>query len=100
MERRTFLAGALFSVAASVAPSRDWLLATLDEAGSARGRIGGEQVDAIRRMFGVFQELDVMRGGGHARTRLSTYLTSRIVPLLKSNDPRHRHRPRPLRGRR
>ncbi|KOX33874.1 hypothetical protein ADK67_05795 [Saccharothrix sp. NRRL B-16348] len=87
MERRTFLAGALFSVAASVAPSRDWLLATLEEAGRARGKISGEQVEAIRRTFGVFQELDVMRGGGHAREQLSTYLTAKIVPLLKSNDP-------------
>ncbi|MEU4803003.1 helix-turn-helix domain-containing protein [Actinosynnema sp. NPDC023587] len=87
MERRTFLTGALFSVAASVAPSRDWLLATLDEAGAARGKISSEQVEAIRRTFGVFQELDVMRGGGHAREQLSSYLTSQVVPLLRSNDP-------------
>ncbi|WP_189226921.1 helix-turn-helix domain-containing protein [Saccharothrix coeruleofusca] len=87
MERRTFLANALFSVAASVAPSRDWLVATLDEAGTARGKISGQQVEAIRRTFGVFQELDVMRGGGHARHQLSAYLTSQVVPLLKSNDP-------------
>lgn len=87
MQRRTLLAGALFSVAASVAPSRDWLLATLDEAGTAKGKVGGEQVEAIRRTFGVFQELDVMRGGGHARQQLSAYLTSHVVPLLESNDP-------------
>ncbi|MFD7655865.1 helix-turn-helix domain-containing protein [Actinosynnema sp. NPDC059797] len=87
MERRTFLASALFSVAASAAPSRDWLLATLDEAGAVRGKVGSEQVEAIRRTFGVFQELDVMRGGGHARQQLSAYLTSHVVPLLKSNDP-------------
>ncbi|MBM7812483.1 helix-turn-helix domain-containing protein [Saccharothrix algeriensis] len=87
MERRTFLTGALFSVAASVAPSRDWLLATLDEAGAARSKVSSEQVAAIRRTFGVFQELDVMRGGGHAREQLSAYLTSQVVPLLRSNDP-------------
>ncbi|QTR01220.1 hypothetical protein J7S33_17215, partial [Saccharothrix algeriensis] len=86
-ERRTFLTGALFSVAASVAPSRDWLLATLDEAGAARSKVSCEQVAAIRRTFGVFQELDVMRGGGHAREQLSAYLTSQVVPLLRSNDP-------------
>ncbi|MEU7482179.1 helix-turn-helix transcriptional regulator [Lentzea sp. NPDC042327] len=87
MERRTFLSSALFSVAASVAPSRDWLLATLDEATTATGKISTEQVQAIRRTFGVFQELDVMRGGGHAREQLASYLTSHVVPLLKSNDP-------------
>jgi hypothetical protein len=87
MERRSFLTGALFTVAASVAPSRDWLLATLDEATSAHGKISSEQVAAIRRTFGVFQELDVMRGGGHARQQLAAYLTSHVVPLLRENDP-------------
>jgi transcriptional regulator with XRE-family HTH domain len=87
MERRKFLSGAMFSVAASVAPSLDWLLATLDEASSARGKISSTQVEAIRRTFGVFQELDVMRGGGHARHQLAGYLTSHVVPLLRANDP-------------
>ncbi|MEU5694641.1 hypothetical protein [Actinosynnema sp. NPDC020468] len=87
MERRTFLTGAVFGVAASVGPSRDWLLATLDEVGPVRGKVGGEQVAAVRRAFGVFQELDVMLGGGHARAQLSAYLTSHVVPLLRSNDP-------------
>ena len=87
MERRTFLSSALFSVAASVAPSRDWLLATLDEATTATGKVSSDQVNAIRRTFGVFQELDVMRGGGHAREQLAKYLTSHVVPLLRSNDP-------------
>ncbi|WP_187764626.1 helix-turn-helix transcriptional regulator [Saccharopolyspora spinosa] len=87
MERRRFLSGALFTVAASIAPSRDWLLATLDEAGQTARKIGSNQVDAIRRTFGVFQELDVMRGGGHARHQLAGYFTSHLVPLLRSNDP-------------
>lgn len=87
MQRRRFLTGAMFTVAASVAPSRDWLIATLETATSARGKVGNEQVDAIRRTFGVFQELDVMRGGGHARVQLAAYLTDTVVPLLQSNDP-------------
>lgn len=87
MERRHFLTGALFSVAASIAPSRDWLVATLDEATQPRGKVSSAQVDAIRKTFGVFQELDVMRGGGHARTQLAAYLEQVVVPLLRSNDP-------------
>jgi transcriptional regulator with XRE-family HTH domain len=87
MERRRFLTGAMFAVAASVAPSRDWLIATLETATSTRGKVNNEQVDAIRRTFGVFQELDVMRGGGHARTQLAAYLSDTVVPLLKTNDP-------------
>lgn len=87
MERRRFLTGAAFAVAASIAPSRDWLVATLDEAASARGRVSSAQVEAIHKMFGTFQQLDVMRGGGHARRQLAAYLESRVVPLLHSNDP-------------
>src|SRR2546429_4508700 len=48
MERRHFLGGALFTVAASVAPSLAWLLDTLAEATTARGRIDSSQVAAIR----------------------------------------------------
>lgn len=87
MQRRHFLAGAAFAAAASVAPSRDWLVATLDEATDARGKVGSAQVAAIRRMFGTFQQMDVMRGGGHARKNLASYLESHVVPLLRTNDP-------------
>lgn len=87
MERRAFLKNALFVVSASVAPSRDWLLATIDEATAPTRLVSSSQVDAIRRTFGAFQELDVMRGGGHARHQLAAYLTSSVTPLLRMNDP-------------
>ncbi|SDD34133.1 hypothetical protein [Actinokineospora iranica] len=88
MERRQFLTGAVFSVAASLAPSHDWLIATLDEtATQARGKVGSAQVAAIRRTFAVFQELDVMRGGGYARQQLTAYLEQTVVPLLRNNNP-------------
>ena len=87
MERRQFLANAMFSVAASVAPSRDWLLATLDESTQVRGTVSNTQVEAIRQTFAVFNQLDVSRGGGHARIPLATYLEQVVVPLLRSNDP-------------
>jgi hypothetical protein len=87
VERRQFLTTGILTVAASVAPSRDWLVATLEEAIESRGRVGTAQVDAIRRTFGVFQELDVMRGGGHARPQLASYLEYVVVPLLHANDP-------------
>ncbi|MFD6071935.1 helix-turn-helix domain-containing protein [Amycolatopsis lurida] len=87
MERRQFLTGAMFSVAASIAPSRDWLVATLEEATQTRGRVGSPQIETIRKTFGIFQELDVMRGGGHARTQLTAYLKQVVIPLLQENDP-------------
>jgi len=71
VQRRTFLKTALFAVAASIGPSRDWLLATLEEVTSPACKVTSDQVEAIRRTFGVFQELDVMRGGGHARQQLA-----------------------------
>jgi hypothetical protein len=87
VDRRTYLRSAVFIVTASVAPSRDWLLATLDEVRSARGRVGFGQVDAIRRTFRAFQELDVMRGGGYAFHRLNAYVNETVLPLLHDNDP-------------
>ncbi|MDG4775134.1 hypothetical protein [Solwaraspora sp. WMMD792] len=74
-----------FVLAALGAPSRDWLLATLDETSTERGprQIGMRQVAGIREMFALFQELDVMRGGGHARTALVEYMQSYVLPLLR-----------------
>jgi transcriptional regulator with XRE-family HTH domain len=86
MERRDFLQGALFTVGLSIAPSRDWLVATIEDATAPTRRVGASQVDAIRRTFALFQEMDVMRGGGHARHQLASYVTTVITPLLRDND--------------
>ncbi len=74
-----------FMASAFGTPSRDWLLATLDETFSERGarEVGMRQVAGIREMFAVFQEMDVMRGGGHGRTALVEYMRSYVFPLLK-----------------
>jgi transcriptional regulator with XRE-family HTH domain len=87
VERRQFLASAVFSVAASVAPSRDWLVATLEESNPGTGRVSDAQVEAIRQASAVFNQLDVSRGGGHARVPLANYLKHVVVPLLQTNDP-------------
>lgn len=87
MERRAFLKTAMFAVGASIAPSRDWLVATIEDATAPTGRVGASQVEAIRRTFGIFQEMDVMRGGGHARHQLANYVTTVVTPLLRQNDP-------------
>ena len=87
VERRRFLANAMFAVAASVAPSRDWLVATLEMSTQAQGNVSDSQVEAIRQTFAVFNELDVSKGGGHARAPLASYLVQVVVPLLRTNDP-------------
>ncbi|MFI7431882.1 hypothetical protein ACIBPB_33455 [Micromonospora sp. NPDC049836] len=83
--KRRQIIKAPFVLAALGAPSRDWLLATLDEMSTERGprQVGMRQVAGIRDMFALFQEMDVMRGGGHARTALIEYMSSYVVPLLK-----------------
>lgn len=87
MERRAFLKSALFAVGASITPSRDWLVATIEDATAPTRKVSSAQVDAIRRTFGIFQEMDVMRGGGHARRQLAEYVTTVVTPLLRENDP-------------
>jgi hypothetical protein len=77
VHRRDFLRTAPFVAAAAVAPSRDWLLATLDAAQRRPGgKISHKQVVAILEVFAVYQEADVMRGGGHARRALAQYVTA------------------------
>jgi hypothetical protein len=80
-----------FALAALAAPSRDWLLSTLDETTGERGprKVGMSQVEGIRDMFRLFQEMDVMRGGGHARLALVEYLNSYVIPLLKRRHPKN-----------
>ncbi len=88
VHRRGFLQDAPFVAAAAVAPSRDWLLATLD-ATTPRpgGRVDHEQVTAIREAFDVYLEADVMRGGGHARRALTEYVMGQVLPLVRDADP-------------
>jgi transcriptional regulator with XRE-family HTH domain len=87
LDRRSFLTSAVFAAAASIGPSRDWLLGALDQVTSARGKVSSEEVASIRRTFEMFQEMDVMRGGGFARSRLTDFFTAHVVPLLRENDP-------------
>jgi hypothetical protein len=88
--KRRNVMSAPFVLAALAGPSRDWLLSTLDEAADDRGprRVGMAQVAGIQEMFRLFQEMDVMRGGGHARVALVEYMNSYVMPLLRRD---HEH---------
>ncbi|MGH3906238.1 MAG: hypothetical protein ACRDTE_18955 [Pseudonocardiaceae bacterium] len=89
MRRRGFLHHGTFLVVAAIAPSRDWLLATLDATQPRPGgRVGEQQVLMIRETFAGFLEVDATSGGGHARRALAEYLTGRVLPLLQEVDPR------------
>jgi hypothetical protein len=88
MRRRNLLRNGTYLAVATVAPSRDWLLAVLDATEPRPlGRVALAQVLTIRDAFSVFQEADVIHGGGHARAALAEYLTTRVLPLLHHADP-------------
>ena len=97
MDRRTFLKSAVFAVAASVGPSRDWLLATLEKTTSAAHGVSSTQVEAIRRAFGVFQtRRDERRWPCPPATgRVSDVHCYAPTSLQR---PFHRNRPRALRS--
>ncbi|MYW04781.1 hypothetical protein [Streptomyces sp. SID3343] len=84
VNRRVFLTNATFAVGALAAPSRDWLLASLDELDvDVPRRVGPDQIKTIREAFGHFQKMDVIDGGGdEARRLVAQYLTEQIMPLL------------------
>jgi hypothetical protein len=50
-------------------------------------QVGQHDIDIVREMTSAFRSLDNRYGGGHARSRVSSYLTDNVVPLLK--DGRH-----------
>lgn len=87
MDRRSFLRTAAFAASAAAGPSRDWLLATLDQVGQPAGRITTAQVDAINRAWAVFATQDWAHGGGAVRHQLAGYIAETVVPLLEANDP-------------
>jgi len=83
VERRKFLAAAPFAAIAAVGPSRDWLLATLDQQPASEGpRVRAEDVTAVKNMFGEFQKLDIFQGGGSGRLLLAAYMNVHVYPLL------------------
>lgn len=83
---RRHVVQAPFVLTALAAPSRDWLVSALDGviADSGPRKVGMRQVAGIREMFSLFQEMDVMRGGGHGRTALVEYMNSYVLPLTKA----------------
>ena len=82
VERRKVLVSAVFAAAASVVPSREWLLSTLNA--EPPRQIGQQDVLSVKNMFAVFQEMDVMQGGGSGRLALAAYMNEHVYPLLRA----------------
>lgn len=83
VDRRNFLAATPFAAVAAVGPSRDWLLSTLVQQPEPGPRVRLEDVTAVRNMFGEFQAMDVLQGGGSGRLILAEYLNQHVYPLLR-----------------
>ncbi|MGW7681447.1 hypothetical protein ACWGID_11950 [Kribbella sp. NPDC054772] len=49
------------------------------------GRVGTEDVAAVRATLRMFEQLDHQFGGGHARTAAVQYLSDTVTPLLHAN---------------
>lgn len=89
MRRRDAILKASYGIAALCIPSRDWLLSTLERGTTQHPRIGMSEIDAMRKVFAAFQEMDVCGGGGRrAREALVGYFNDRVAPLLEQ-----RHKP-------
>ncbi|WP_434600104.1 transcriptional regulator [Streptomyces sp. A5-4] len=83
VDRRKFLAAAPFAAVAAVGPSRDWLLNTLDQEPEPGPRVRLEDVSKVKNMFGTFQDMDVLQGGGSGRLALAMYMNVHVYPLLR-----------------
>ncbi|MFD9823144.1 transcriptional regulator [Streptomyces violascens] len=83
VDRRAFLAATPFAAGAAVGPSRDWLLNTLDQQPEPGPRVRLEDVTAVKSMFGEFQKMDVLQGGGSGRLILAEYMNQHVYPLLR-----------------
>ncbi|QCX77682.1 Protein involved in sporulation [Streptomyces sp. YIM 121038] len=83
VDRRAFLSAAPFAAVAGVGPSRDWLVATLDQEPEPGPRVRLEDVSAVKNMFSTFQKMDVLQGGGSGRLVLAEYMNQHVYPLLR-----------------
>lgn len=80
LNRRSALTAGLYSLAAAAIPAAPHRITARN--GPARSA-GASDVARIRRMGDVFNEMDDLYGGGHARTVVAAYLTQEVAPLLR-----------------
>jgi hypothetical protein len=88
VQRRRFLAGAVFTSAALPASALRWLTSPRAEppTGSGRRRIGQADIDAIRELTQSYREMDNRLGGGRLRQTLVSYLDDEVTELLTAGS--------------
>jgi len=90
VQRRRFLAGAVFSSAALPASALRWLTSPDAETPESSGprRIGQADIDAIRDLTQSYREMDNLLGGGRLRSALVSYLDDHVTGLLTAGSYR------------
>jgi hypothetical protein len=88
-ERRTFLAGAVYSTVCLALPGDVWWRAMAEVAPplARQQRVGRGDVATVRELTAAFSRIDQERGGGHGRKALVQYLHSDVARLLQGTFP-------------
>lgn len=88
-ERRTFLAGAVYSAVRLVLPDNAWwhTMAEVPPPPARQQRVGRGDVATVRDFTKTFSRIDQERGGGHGRKALVQYLHSDVSRLLHGTFP-------------
>ncbi len=86
VERREFVTGAAFGVAAYASAGMRWLTLPAPvlgpaEAGAGR-RIGAEEIGGLREITRTYRQLDNRLGGGQLRATVVALLDRQVTPLL------------------
>ncbi len=84
VERREFVTGAAFGVAAYASAGMRWLtLPPPSSADAAAGRrIGAEEIAGLREISRTYRQLDNRLGGGQLRATVVALLDRQVTPLL------------------
>ncbi|WUT01512.1 hypothetical protein OHA46_32670 (plasmid) [Streptomyces sp. NBC_00708] len=84
LDRRNFLSGAAYSVAAAVLPL-EHVADVASRASKARtgARVGHADVAAVRDMISMFAVMDERHGGQHGRSALVQYLMTDVAALCR-----------------
>ncbi|WP_326594969.1 hypothetical protein [Streptomyces sp. NBC_01803] len=83
IERRGFITGAAYSVAAAALPLGIEQAAEYQQRATGQ-RAGHAEIDAVRDMTALFTAIDERHGGQHGRAAVVQYLTSDVARLCRA----------------
>jgi len=90
-DRRSLLAGAVYSVASLALPGEEWWTAMAEapqpSASRHRQHVGRGDVATVQELTVAFSRMDQQRGGGHGRKALVQYLQSDVAAFLRGSFP-------------